>query len=283
MNVPLYTSGRLDALVESAEADRRAADADRRTTEADVAFDTARAYWLLALARADVGVLEQALAARRRAGRRCPIPRRRGRAAAERSAVGAGATSATECQADSSPQRRGVCRGGTWPSRRRRTGAGDRAGDAGRSADAVSGSRRRREVRSDRAGRARDRTAGRARRDRLATGRVERDRRSGFGGDASANRRPRRGRAGASQFALRAARQPVARVVGPRRQSQLEFLRRRASSRRTGQRGRAGGRARVPAEGVRSVAAARHSSAPARFRIAPGGAGSVRRGGHGGR
>jgi len=61
MNVPLYTSGRLDALVESAEADRRAADADRRTTEADVAFDTARAYWLLALARADVGVLEQAL------------------------------------------------------------------------------------------------------------------------------------------------------------------------------------------------------------------------------
>ena len=61
LNVPVFTSGRLDALIASARADGLAADADRRTTEADVAFDTARAYWLLALARADVGVLEQAL------------------------------------------------------------------------------------------------------------------------------------------------------------------------------------------------------------------------------
>ncbi len=61
LNVPIYTSGRVDALVASAQADERAADADRRTTEADVAFETARAYWALALARADVGVLEQAL------------------------------------------------------------------------------------------------------------------------------------------------------------------------------------------------------------------------------
>jgi outer membrane protein TolC len=62
LTVPLYTGGRVDALVRIAEADRRAAAADRRATEADVAFDVRRAYWALVLARESVAVLERALA-----------------------------------------------------------------------------------------------------------------------------------------------------------------------------------------------------------------------------
>jgi outer membrane protein len=60
--VPLYTAGRVDALVRAAEADRRAAAADRRTVEADIALEARRAYWALVLARETVGVLDRALA-----------------------------------------------------------------------------------------------------------------------------------------------------------------------------------------------------------------------------
>jgi outer membrane protein TolC len=60
--VPIYTSGRVDALERAAEADRRAATADRRTAEADIALEVRRAYWTLVLARENVGVIERALA-----------------------------------------------------------------------------------------------------------------------------------------------------------------------------------------------------------------------------
>jgi outer membrane protein TolC len=62
MAVPVFTSGRVEALVASARAEGRAADADRRTVEADVALDVARAYWSLVLARESVIVLQQSLA-----------------------------------------------------------------------------------------------------------------------------------------------------------------------------------------------------------------------------
>ena len=62
MLVPLYTSGRSDALLASAEADRQAAEAGVRTTTADVALETAAAYWALVSAREAVAVRERALA-----------------------------------------------------------------------------------------------------------------------------------------------------------------------------------------------------------------------------
>ena len=80
--VPLYTAGRVDALVRAAEADRRAAAADRRTVEADIALEARRAYWALVLARETVGVLDRA--------------RGRGAAAPERPAGGAGPARAPE-------------------------------------------------------------------------------------------------------------------------------------------------------------------------------------------
>jgi outer membrane protein TolC len=59
--IPLYTGGRVNALVESAEADRRALDAERRTVEADVRLETTRAYWMLVTSRSRVTVLEQTM------------------------------------------------------------------------------------------------------------------------------------------------------------------------------------------------------------------------------
>jgi outer membrane protein len=61
MTIPLYTGGRISALVESAEADRRAVEAERRTAEADVRLETARAYWLLVTGRSRIAVLEQTM------------------------------------------------------------------------------------------------------------------------------------------------------------------------------------------------------------------------------
>ncbi len=59
--VPLYTGGRVDALVGAARADRRAVEADRRAAAADIQLETVSAYWTLALARDRVGVLERSL------------------------------------------------------------------------------------------------------------------------------------------------------------------------------------------------------------------------------
>lgn len=60
-SVPIYTSGRIGALIASAELDRKAADADMRTAQADVALDVARAYWALVTARESTRVVEQGL------------------------------------------------------------------------------------------------------------------------------------------------------------------------------------------------------------------------------
>jgi outer membrane protein TolC len=62
MSVPIYTSGRVDALVEGASAEARAAAAGRLATEQDVTLDVGRAYWALVTARAEAGVVAQALA-----------------------------------------------------------------------------------------------------------------------------------------------------------------------------------------------------------------------------
>lgn len=59
--LPIYTGGRIDALIHSAEADKRAADADAKASAADVALDVARAYWNLVTARESVSVVEQGL------------------------------------------------------------------------------------------------------------------------------------------------------------------------------------------------------------------------------
>lgn len=58
--VPLYTSGRVDAMVRAAEADGRAASADKDSLSADVRLGVTQAYWGLVLARRRVGVLERA-------------------------------------------------------------------------------------------------------------------------------------------------------------------------------------------------------------------------------
>lgn len=60
-SVPVYTGGRVDALIASATFDRKAADADLQTAGADVALDTARAYWALVTARESARVVEQGL------------------------------------------------------------------------------------------------------------------------------------------------------------------------------------------------------------------------------
>ncbi len=61
LTVPVFTGGRIDALVSAAKADGRAAGADRLVVEADVTLDVTRAYWTLVFARASVGVLTEAL------------------------------------------------------------------------------------------------------------------------------------------------------------------------------------------------------------------------------
>ncbi|MEO8483608.1 MAG: TolC family protein [Acidobacteriota bacterium] len=61
LGMPLYTGGRVDALVSSARADVTAAAADRRGAAADVALDVAVAYWTLVTSRDRVGVLERSL------------------------------------------------------------------------------------------------------------------------------------------------------------------------------------------------------------------------------
>lgn len=60
-SMPVYTSGRIDALISSATLDRKAADADVKTAGADVALDVARAYWALVTARESAKVVEQGL------------------------------------------------------------------------------------------------------------------------------------------------------------------------------------------------------------------------------
>jgi len=59
--MPLYTGGRIDALVTSARAGKSAADADLKTAAADVSLDVARAYWNLVTARESARVVEQGL------------------------------------------------------------------------------------------------------------------------------------------------------------------------------------------------------------------------------
>jgi outer membrane protein TolC len=62
LDVPIYTGGRVDALVASATAEEQAAAADRRVTDQDIRLETSRAYWQLVTARETVTVLERALA-----------------------------------------------------------------------------------------------------------------------------------------------------------------------------------------------------------------------------
>jgi outer membrane protein TolC len=62
VSVPLYTSGRIEALVSAAAAEERAAAADHLVLEQDVRLDVSRAYWSLVSRREAIAVLEQALA-----------------------------------------------------------------------------------------------------------------------------------------------------------------------------------------------------------------------------
>lgn len=62
LDVPIFTGGRVDALVASAKADQQAATADQRVTDEDIRLETTRAYWQLVTARETVTVLERALA-----------------------------------------------------------------------------------------------------------------------------------------------------------------------------------------------------------------------------
>lgn len=60
-DVPVYTAGRVAALVTAARDGESAANADRRATEADLRLEIATAYWDLVTARQSAAVLEQAL------------------------------------------------------------------------------------------------------------------------------------------------------------------------------------------------------------------------------
>lgn len=62
LGVPLYTSGRVDALVAAARADERAVAADGTALAADVELDVIVSYWTLSTSRARVLVLERAQA-----------------------------------------------------------------------------------------------------------------------------------------------------------------------------------------------------------------------------
>jgi outer membrane protein TolC len=61
VDVPLYTSGRVDSQVDVARANERASVEDLRASEQDVRLDIARAYWGLVTARENARVLQQAL------------------------------------------------------------------------------------------------------------------------------------------------------------------------------------------------------------------------------
>jgi outer membrane protein TolC len=57
--VPVYTGGRVGALVDAASADERAAAADRRGVEQDLRLEITRAYWTFVTAAESVAVLER--------------------------------------------------------------------------------------------------------------------------------------------------------------------------------------------------------------------------------
>jgi outer membrane protein TolC len=57
--VPIYTSGRVEALVASAEGDARAAAAETRGVTQDLTLDIVRAYWAVVTAGESVAVLER--------------------------------------------------------------------------------------------------------------------------------------------------------------------------------------------------------------------------------
>lgn len=59
---PIYTGGRVSAIVRAAEAEARAAAADIETARADLRLEVTRAYWALVTAGETVRVLEEALA-----------------------------------------------------------------------------------------------------------------------------------------------------------------------------------------------------------------------------
>jgi outer membrane protein TolC len=58
---PVWTGGRVNALVSSAEAEMRAVNADGSAVADDVTFEIAQAYWALVTAHETVGVLDQGL------------------------------------------------------------------------------------------------------------------------------------------------------------------------------------------------------------------------------
>jgi outer membrane protein TolC len=58
---PVWTGGRVNALVASAEAERRATDADAAVIAADLRLEIAQAYWTLVTARETVKVIDQSL------------------------------------------------------------------------------------------------------------------------------------------------------------------------------------------------------------------------------
>lgn len=59
---PIYTAGRLDALVTSAQHEESATAKDTDTTAADVRLDTSRAFWSLAVAQESIKVVDESLA-----------------------------------------------------------------------------------------------------------------------------------------------------------------------------------------------------------------------------
>jgi outer membrane protein TolC len=61
LGVPVFTGGRVGALVESARNDERAAGADRRVVEQDVRLEVVRSYWALVTSREQIAVLERGL------------------------------------------------------------------------------------------------------------------------------------------------------------------------------------------------------------------------------
>jgi outer membrane protein len=61
VRVPVFTAGRVDAVVGAAEAEQRAATADRRGAEADVRLEVTQVYWTLVTARESIAVLRRAL------------------------------------------------------------------------------------------------------------------------------------------------------------------------------------------------------------------------------
>ena len=58
---PVWTGGRVNALVSSAEAEMRAAGADAAVVAADLTLEITQAYWALVMARETVSVIDQSL------------------------------------------------------------------------------------------------------------------------------------------------------------------------------------------------------------------------------